>query len=113
MVCGVQPTAAGFVLRLPPGAHGRVARGGEIRSLSGGPSDAPAGVREWVLDSTCRGKLEVGGLALLFQFVPPHARVSAPQLPAGYPSMVLLALLPPLWFRVMDPRAAAVSATAD
>jgi len=37
----------------------------------------------------------------------------APQLPAGYPSMVLLALLPPLWFRVMDPRAAAVSATAD
>lgn len=28
----------------------------------------------------------------------------APQLPAGYPTMVLLALLPPLWFRVMDPR---------
>ena len=36
----------------------------------------------------------------------------APQLPAGYPTMVLLALLPPLWFRVMDPRVAAVSATA-
>jgi hypothetical protein len=35
----------------------------------------------------------------------------APQLPAGYPTMVLLALLPPLWFRVMDPRVAAVSAT--
>jgi len=33
----------------------------------------------------------------------------APQLPAGYPAMVLLALLPPLWFRVMDPRVAAVS----
>lgn len=32
----------------------------------------------------------------------------APQLPAGYPTMVLLALLPPLWFRVMDPRVAAV-----
>lgn len=28
----------------------------------------------------------------------------APQLPAGYPAMVLLALLPPLWFAVMDPR---------
>ncbi len=28
----------------------------------------------------------------------------APRLPAGYPTMVLLALLPPLWFRVMDPR---------
>ena len=34
----------------------------------------------------------------------------APQLPAGYPTMVLLALMPPLWFRVMDPRTAAVSA---
>jgi alkane 1-monooxygenase len=28
----------------------------------------------------------------------------APQLPAGYPTMVLLALLPPLWFAVMEPR---------
>jgi alkane 1-monooxygenase len=30
-----------------------------------------------------------------------------PQLPASYPVMVLLALVPPLWRRVMDPRAAA------
>ena len=29
---------------------------------------------------------------------------TAPQLPAGYPAMVLLALVPPLWFVVMDPR---------
>lgn len=29
----------------------------------------------------------------------------APQLPAGYFEMFLLAYLPPLWFRVMDPRA--------
>ena len=28
----------------------------------------------------------------------------APQLPAGYASMILLALLPPVWRRVMDPR---------
>jgi len=28
----------------------------------------------------------------------------APELPQGYPAMLLLALLPPLWFRVMDPR---------
>jgi alkane 1-monooxygenase len=28
----------------------------------------------------------------------------APQLPAGYASMMLLALVPPLWRRVMDPR---------
>lgn len=34
----------------------------------------------------------------------------APQLPAGYPTMVLMALVPPLWFRVMNPRVAAVSA---
>ena len=27
----------------------------------------------------------------------------APQLPAGYDSMVLLALVPPLWFKYMDP----------
>jgi alkane 1-monooxygenase len=28
----------------------------------------------------------------------------APQLPAGYPTMVLVALLPPLWFALMDRR---------
>jgi len=27
----------------------------------------------------------------------------APQLPAGYPAMMLLATVPPLWFRVMEP----------
>ncbi len=32
---------------------------------------------------------------------------AAPELPAGYPAMVLLALVPPLFFRVMDPRVAA------
>jgi alkane 1-monooxygenase len=29
---------------------------------------------------------------------------SAPQLPAGYGTMVLLAWLPPAWFAVMNPR---------
>ena len=28
----------------------------------------------------------------------------APQMPAGYPAMMLLSLVPPLWSRVMDPR---------
>jgi len=28
----------------------------------------------------------------------------SPQLPSGYPTMILLALVPPLWFRVMNPR---------
>lgn len=30
-----------------------------------------------------------------------------PRLPSGYPGMYLLAAIPPLWFRVMDPRVAA------
>jgi len=34
---------------------------------------------------------------------------TAPQLPAGYPAMTLLALLPPAWFAVMDRRIAARS----
>ncbi|WKK83868.1 alkane 1-monooxygenase [Marivirga arenosa] len=29
---------------------------------------------------------------------------NAPQLPAGYPSMILLAHFPPLWFKIMNPR---------
>ena len=28
----------------------------------------------------------------------------APQLPGGYAAMVMLALLPPLWFRIINPR---------
>jgi alkane 1-monooxygenase len=36
----------------------------------------------------------------------------APQLPAGYGAMFLLALIPPLWFRVMDPRAKAAASSA-
>ncbi len=35
-------------------------------------------------------------------------RELAPQLPAGYGTMLLLALVPPLWRRVMDPRVAAL-----
>jgi alkane 1-monooxygenase len=35
-----------------------------------------------------------------------HTIDAAPQLPAGYPLMILLALVPPLWRRVMDPRVA-------
>lgn len=29
----------------------------------------------------------------------------SPQLPAGYATMFVLALVPPLWRRIMDPRA--------
>jgi alkane 1-monooxygenase len=36
-----------------------------------------------------------------------------PQLPAGYATMVILALAPPLWFRVMNPRVEALGNRAD
>jgi alkane 1-monooxygenase len=36
-----------------------------------------------------------------------HTLDDAPQLPAGYSAMMLLALVPPLWRRVMDPRVVA------
>jgi len=38
---------------------------------------------------------------------------ASPQLPAGYPMMILLALIPPLWRKVMDPRVEAVRANDD
>ena len=31
----------------------------------------------------------------------------SPQLPGGYAAMFVLALCPPLWFRIVDPRVAA------
>ena len=37
----------------------------------------------------------------------------APELPGSYPAMMLLALVPPLWFRVMDPRADRARAGAE
>jgi alkane 1-monooxygenase len=37
-----------------------------------------------------------------YQTLRHHA--DSPQLPAGYATMVLVALIPPLWFRVMNPR---------
>ena len=34
----------------------------------------------------------------------------APQLPTGYPGMMILSLLPPLWFRIMNPKLKALEA---
>ena len=36
----------------------------------------------------------------------------SPKLPMGYPGMVPLALVPPLWFAVMNPRARLAGAAA-
>ena len=33
-----------------------------------------------------------------------YDETQAPQLPFGYPAMLLIALVPPLWFRLMDPK---------
>ena len=37
---------------------------------------------------------------------PAPVAVGAPQAPFGYPGLFLLAIIPPLWFRVMNPRLA-------
>jgi alkane 1-monooxygenase len=37
----------------------------------------------------------------------------APQMPTGYPGMMLLSLLPPAWFAVMNPRVKKVAASAE
>jgi alkane 1-monooxygenase len=37
----------------------------------------------------------------------------APQLPSGYAAMLLVALVPPLWFRIMNPRVEAWSRRRD
>jgi alkane 1-monooxygenase len=38
---------------------------------------------------------------------------AAPELPAGYAASILLALIPPLWRLVMDPKALAHRADED
>lgn len=35
-----------------------------------------------------------------------HSHARSPQMPTGYPGMMLLALIPPLWFSVMNPQLA-------
>ena len=37
------------------------------------------------------------------------SREDAPTLPYGYPTLVLVAMVPPLWFRLMDPRVDALA----
>lgn len=39
-----------------------------------------------------------------FPLLQTHPETTAPQLPHGYPVMTLIALVPPLWKRTMDPR---------
>jgi alkane 1-monooxygenase len=38
---------------------------------------------------------------------------ASPQMPNGYPGMVLLALVPPLWFSIMDRRLPTTRSTVE
>jgi alkane 1-monooxygenase len=37
----------------------------------------------------------------------------SPQLPSGYPAMMLLSIIPPMWFQVMNPRVRAVKTSSN
>ena len=68
--------------------------------------DSPNRVSNWLLINLPRHSDHHMSVAKRYQSLEllPHA----PHLPGGYGAMFLLALVPPLWFRVMDPRVAAV-----
>jgi len=38
---------------------------------------------------------------------------AGPELPTGYPGMMLLSLVPPLWFRVMNPEVERISVGSE
>ena len=67
--------------------------------------DSASRVSNWLLINLPRHSDHHMSAAKRYQSLEllPHA----PHLPGGYGAMVLLALLPPLWFRVMNPRVAA------
>ena len=66
---------------------------------------SPWSWRNNVLNAWAMTVLLFGGLTALFGIgVLPYLLLQAPQLPTGYAGMILLALVPPLWRRVMDPR---------
>jgi len=73
--------------------------------------DSPNRISNWMLINLPRNSDHHMSAAKRYQSLEllPHA----PRLPGGYGAMFLLALVPPLWFRVMDPRVAAVRAGAS
>jgi alkane 1-monooxygenase len=64
--------------------------------------DSAYRLSNWILINLARHSDHHCAAAKRYQSLelPPQA----PQLPAGYGAMFLLALVPPLWFRVMNPR---------
>jgi alkane 1-monooxygenase len=78
-------------------AHGRYERVGVRHSWN---SDHR--VSNWVLINLARHADHHLTASKRYQLL--RTLDAAPQLPAGYSLMVLLALVPPLWRRIMDPR---------
>lgn len=67
--------------------------------------NAPQRFTNWLLFNLQRHSDHHANARRRYQVLLHHD--DSPQLPAGYASMFVLALLPPLWRRVMDPRAIA------
>lgn len=64
--------------------------------------NAPQRMTNWLLFNLQRHSDHHANARRRYQALLHHD--DSPQLPAGYASMLLLALVPPLWRRVMDPR---------
>lgn len=70
--------------------------------------DSPYRLSNWMLINLARHSDHHCAASKRYQSL--ELAAAAPQLPAGYATMFLLALVPPLWFRVMDRRAVAAAA---
>ena len=70
--------------------------------------DSTHRVSNWILINLARHADHHLAASKRYQIL--HALEGAPQLPAGYGAMFVLALAPPLWRRVMDPRVATARA---
>jgi len=73
--------------------------------------DSPNRVSNWLLINLPRHSDHHLSAAKRYQSL--ELLTHAPRLPGGYGAMFLLAVVPPLWFRVMNPRVAAVRAGAS
>jgi alkane 1-monooxygenase len=66
--------------------------------------NSPHRVTNWFLINLARHSDHHANAGRRWQLLRTFDEQDAPQLPAGYATMYLLALVPPLWFAVMDPR---------
>jgi hypothetical protein len=85
MLFEASPT--GYVVRFTDDMDGRVAVGQEIISFAQlkqtGKVEKTGNTYRWALDERSRGKITIGDLTVLFQFVTPPAPQPKPQLPAS------------------------------